>query len=324
MATRSAVVALRSLGYSWGAISRQVRAVKSRDAAVKIWKWFKQCKNPTQGRKPVITPLLAKRIDKAIANDPWISPEELVVRLKLHVSVSSVKRYRTANFKSVKGVGRPVLSAKNKKARLNWCRKHLHDNFDDVIFTDEKSFMLYHNRRLAWIKPGGELPFHCQPAHVPRVQVLGGIARQGRSSLVVFNGWLNAGLHQKNLDSLLPSVNGLYPNGFRYLQDNDPSHSARAASRHLKNMVPSVLHLPAQSPDLNPVEHVWSAMDARVAGHHATTKADLERAVRHEWRSLAIVECNRYIDGLRATMEAIIAAKGDHVRPQERRRYAAR
>ena len=219
--------------------------------------------------------------------------QELVDRLHLRVSVSSVKRYRTENYIAVKGVGRPVLSSKNKKARLNWCIKHRHDTFDDVVFTDEKSFMLYRNRRLAWIKPGGELPFHCQPAHVPRAQVLGGVTRQGRTALVLFNGWLNADQHKKNLDSLLPSVCGLYPDGFRYLQDNDPSHSARTNLRHLKSMVPNVLHLPAQLPDLNPIEHVWSAMDARVAVHRATTKAQLERSVRREWRSITIAECNR-------------------------------
>lgn len=324
LATRVAVVTLRQQHASWATIVKQVEAVRSRSAAQYIWNSRLQWDHPGHGRHRVITKAIAKRIDQAISKDPWASPQELVERLHLRLSASTVQRYRSENFKPVKGVGRPILSETNKKARLKWCQVHRNDSFDNVVFTDEKSFLLYHNRRLAWIKPGEELPFHSQPSHVPRVQILGGISRHGRTAPVVFEGWLNADQHKTNLDTILPSVHHLFPGGYRYLQDNDSSHTAKSNLAHLKNRVPEVLRLPAQSPDLNPIEHLWSALDARVAKHRVTTKEQLERAVRLEWRSISANECNRLIDGLRATMEAVIAALGGHVRPEERRRYAGR
>ncbi len=324
LATRVAVVTLRQQHASWAAIVKQVDAVRSRSSARRIWSSRHQWDRPGHGRHTVITKAIAKRIDRAISKDPWASPQELVQRLHLQLSASTVQRYRSENFKSVKGVGRPILSETNKKARLKWCQMHRNDSFDNVVFTDEKSFLLYHNRRLAWIKPGEELPFHSQPSHVPRVQILGGITRRGRTAAVLFEGWLNADQHKVNLDTILPSVHNLLPGGFRYLQDNDPSHTAKSNLTHLERCVPEALRLPAQSPDLNPIEHLWSALDARIARHHVTTKQQLERVVRLEWRSISTDECNRLIDGLRSTMEAVIAAHGGHVRPEERRRYAGR
>lgn len=266
---------------------------------------------------------MKNRIDAALAKDPWLSPEELVSTLHLPVSTRTVRRYRTENYHPVKGVGRPVLSIRNKQARLNWCRKHLNDSFDDTVFTDEKSFFLYKVTRSAWVKRGAELPFRIQPAHPPRVQVLGGISRRGCTELRVFKGWLNGAKHRENLDALLPSVRRLYPGQFRYLQDNDPSHTDKRSLRHLETMVPKVQRIPAQSPDVNAVEHVWSALDRRVAARQPRTVAELERVVKQEWARITVEDCNRYIDTIRPTMMAIVAAGGEHVTPADRRRYVA-
>jgi hypothetical protein len=269
----------------------------------------------------VLTNKFKARIDEALAVDPWATPEELVAKLHLPVTSKTVGRYRAENYHPVKGVGRPVLSARNQRLRLNWARKHLNDSFDDTIFTDEKSFFLYKVTRAAWIKHGTELPFRTQPPHPPRVQVLGGISRKGTTKLHVFKGWLTGAKHRENLDAVMPSARRLYPDGFRYLQDNDPSHTDKRSLRHLESMAPRVQRLPAQSPDFNPIEHLWSAMDKRVAAYRASTIADLEKAVKKEWKKVTVDECNQLIDGLRATLHAVIVSKGRHVTPAERRRY---
>jgi hypothetical protein len=325
--TRSEAINLRKRGTSWSSIVRQVRPVRSIAAARYIWKTFKETNRftarPKTGRPTVLTPSIMKRIDRVLANDPWISPEELVDQLHLPVCVRTVRDYRRQNYHPVKGVGRPVLSARNQQLRLNWARKHVNDSFDDTIFTDEKSFFLYKVKRLAWIKHGAELPFRTQPPHAPRVQLLGGISRRGRTKLVFFKGWLNGAKHRENLDTIVPSIRQLYPDGFRYLQDNDPSHADKRSLRHLEVMAPRLQKLPAQSPDFNPQEHVWAAMDQRVATRKPQSVAELERAIKLEWKRISVDECNRYIDGLGPTLQAVIAASGKHVTPKDRRRYVA-
>lgn len=325
--TRSEVIDRRKRGMSWTAIARDVRTIKNRDAARYIWKKFEKtgetANQPTPGRPTELTPKMRKRIDAALVDDPWLSPGELLAKLSLPVSERTVRRYRNEHYKPVKGVGRPVLSTRNKQLRLNWAKKHLNDSFDDTVFTDEKSFFLFKTHRMAWVKIGAKTPFRTRPAHPPRVQVLGGISRRGRTPLVIYKGWLNARQHRENLDSLVPAVRELYPGEFRYLQDNDSSHTEKRSLRHLETMVPKVQHLPAQSPDFNPQEHVWAALDRRVAARQPRTVTALESVIKEEWSRVTVEDCNRYIDGVHSTLEAVIEAHGEHVTPQDRRRYCA-
>jgi DDE superfamily endonuclease/Transposase len=325
--TRCAVVDRRKRGMSWSSIVREVRAIKDAKAARNIWNKYMSTAEvadlPVSGRPMVLTPAMTKRIDSALAADPWLAPADLVADLHLPVSERTVRRYRKEHYHPVKGVGRPVLSTRNQRLRLNWARQHVNDSFDDWVFTDEKSFFLFKVQRQAWVKIGAELPFRTQPAHPPRVQVLGGISRHGRTKLVVFGGWLNGEQHRKNLDAIMPSIHRLYPDGCHYLQDNDPSHMDKQSLRHLKSLAVAAQKMPAQSPDFNVQEHVWAALDRRVAARSPQSVAELERVIKDEWSRITVDECNRYIDGLQPTLRAVIAAGGLHVAPQDRRRYGA-
>lgn len=325
--TRLDVVRLRSKGRSWGEIKHKVRALRNVAAAQRIWKKYQDTNSvanqPGQGRPQGLTTTAKKRIDKELAKDPWLSPAELVAKLHLSVSTRTVERYRSENYRPVKGIPRPVLSEQNKLARLKWARDHLHDQFNDVVFTDEKSFVMFKMTRKAWVKYGREVPFRVQPSHPPRVEVLGGITRRGRTSLRFFDGRLTGAQHRQNVDSVLPSIRRLYPDSFRYLEDNDAAHTDRTSRRHLEALVPEIQTLPAQSPDFNAIEHLWSPLEARVAARRPQTVAELKKAVKQEWSKVTVDECNRIIDSVRPTLQAVIAAGGEHVTAAARRRYRA-
>ena len=60
----------------------------------------------------------------------------------------------------------------------------------------------------------------------------------------------------------------------------------------------NVLEWPSQSPDLNPIEHLWRDL------------TELERICREEWEKLPKYRCAKLVVSYPRRLEAVVAAKG--------------
>ena len=82
-----------------------------------------------------------------------------------------------------------------------------------------------------------------------------------------------------------------------FQQDNDPKHMSKKGQNWFKDHNVQVLPWPAQSPDLNPIEHLWVHLKNQLNGYESPPKGVFELWARLEveWGKISPEVCQRLI-----------------------------
>ncbi|XP_061627770.1 uncharacterized protein mxd4 isoform X1 [Phyllopteryx taeniolatus] len=149
-----------------------------------------------------------------------------------------------------------------------------------------------HSKWHVWRKPGTA---HHLSNTVPTVKHGGGsimlwmcFSPAGTGRLVAIEKKMNAAKYRDILDeSLLQSAQNLrLGRRFTFKKDNDPKHTAKIMKEWLQNNSVTGFEWPSQSPDLNPIEHLWK--DLIMAAHQRSPSdlTKLERICEEEWQRI--------------------------------------
>jgi hypothetical protein len=119
-------------------------------------------------------------------------------------------------------------------------------------------------------------------------------------------------------DELQASINhcGKNTQDFLFQQNNDPKHKSHKASHWFQDHDYEVMLWPSQSPDFNPIEHLWVALKQRLADYEVSPKGIVElwERVQVEWEKIASEVCQNLIESMPRRMEALIKAKGGYTK----------
>lgn len=97
---------------------------------------------------------------------------------------------------------------------------------------------------------------------------------------------------------------------FKFYQDNDPKHTSLVAKNWLLYNCPKVIKTPAQSPDLNVIEHLWDELGRRMQNRLCSNKEQLKAALQEEWSKITPDVCKKLVDSIPKRLQAVENQKG--------------
>jgi hypothetical protein len=148
------------------------------------------------------------------------------------------KAIDVAGFVSSKPRYCQLIRDVNKAIRVDFCKELItsDEKSEEVIFTDETSIQLHDNKTVAYRQKDAVSPNHCKSKHALKVHLWGGISKCGATKLFAFDGimWADFYTHEILSNTLLPFIRKVYPEGHRFMQDNDPKHASNLAKEFMQ------------------------------------------------------------------------------------------
>ena len=98
-----------------------------------------------------------------------------------------------------------------------------------------------------------------------------------------------------------------------FQQDNDPKHTSKLVQQFLKDTKTKVLEWPAQSPDLNPIEHLWQVLKVNVHARKSRNLDQLEQFAMEEWATIPQETCANLVKNYSKRSLSVVAQKGSTI-----------
>ena len=198
----------------------------------------------------------------------------------------------------VRRCAHPITEA-NRLERLSFARSvanWTNVDWSKVLFSDETIIPSVYSNNEQWClrRPNEQwLPENTKPdknRFSPiQLNAWGCIAASGVGTLYLTTDTFDGPFYLKILkDCLFESKNNLHlPDDWKFVQDNARPHIEASVERWIYKNNVTMLHLPANSPDLNPIELIWSHLKPIINNKFPKSLEELEDAAIEVWNSFS-------------------------------------
>lgn len=282
---------------------------------------------PRSGRPPKVT----DRLTNAIVREAKVNPKIAATKIATNVAGSvniKITPQTVRNILHKKGLRSRVsrrkfyVSKVNKTKRMKFAVGHAdkpQTYWNKIIWSDESKFELFKSKGkvLVWRENGTALkPKNLTPTVKyggGSVMVWGCMSASGVGKLVFIDGKMDQYVYKNILEeNLLASARKLNIEAdWIFQHDNDPKHTARSVKNWLAANVDSVLEWPPQSPDLNPIEHLWEVLDKKIRKTTISNIAELKTVIQNEWNKISADETSKLVNSMPKRLQAVRKAKGN-------------
>ncbi|HEX4140037.1 MAG TPA: IS630 family transposase [Candidatus Methylacidiphilales bacterium] len=160
-----------------------------------------------------------------------------------------------------------------------------------LVFIDESSARTNMTRLRGRVRGGQRLHDHTPGSHWRTVTMLGSIRLDGVTSCLVIEGATDSDVFREYVRQVLGPT--LRP-GDIVICDNLAAHRDVATQKLIEALGAELRFLPAYSPDLNPIEMMWSKVKAFLRQAKARTDPELLAAIAEALQSVSAADAQAF------------------------------
>ncbi|KAI5147969.1 hypothetical protein ENBRE01_0029 [Enteropsectra breve] len=284
---------------------------------------------PLRGRPLILKDDRMTYMKHLISKDPKIGSRKLKIALqenkKTIVSDRTIRRRLSAiGLKGRVACYKPLLSSSQKDQRYEHAKAWIYwtkEDWERTIFSDETKINLFGSDGRTYVRRyDGER--YDDKNLIPTVKHGGGsvmvwgcFSYNGVGKLAIIDGNMNSIQYTRIVDSCLEqSAANLSITNYILQQDNDPKHTSTFTKDYFTSRNINVMSWPSQSPDMNPIEHLWAYLKPKIHSRCPKNKPEAITIIQEEWSKIPLGLCRKLIDSMPDRIYDMCVAKGSHTK----------
>ena len=237
--------------------------------------------------------------------------EEVLPRtIRRHLQFNGLKYYCA--------IKKPLLTRKMKSKRLEWCQQYKDmplSFWQSMLYSDETMVTINYStvmnkiRRFPWQNPLLPKFLNKRMKFPQKVMFWGSFSSKCVGSLLPISGIMNS---QKYIELLNSSLSkDMAKTGTRIFQDDSaPCHRAKSVHNWFIENKIETLDWPGNSPDLNPIEHLWATVKRKLRTKPIYSTIELKKQVLLAWNQIPGQDLENLVNSIPSRINAVIKSYG--------------